>query len=259
LSPIQILTTVRAVEELPLQGLSEWFDPFLRHFCVESIRCGGAVGAAFEGSAVAGLFLYHPAEGTGSIFTRQRPVAEELFRWVDEAAIYTPWELAPGAERYLVYSVSLKEWRGVDVFEFAPRLARAEEGPGVVRLLERVYGDVDRRWLATQTGTTDRCFVAEVDGALAGVAWASLVNGEGRLHSLAVLPQYRRLGLGTELLRARLLWLRAASARHAISEIAERNAPSRRVAEREGMEPCDEIFRHDKRPSRVSVGPPAGP
>ena len=73
------------------------------------------------------------------------------------------------------------------------------------------------------------------------------------MHSLAVRPMYRHLGLGTDLLFARLLWARAAGARSVLSEIADQNLPSRAVAEAGGMRRVGEIFFYP--PSEPRSGP----
>jgi GNAT superfamily N-acetyltransferase len=249
---VEVRSTVREIaspddlDGLRPGDLSDWFNPFLEHFMLESLRCGGEVALAVEDSEIRGIYLYSPAERIASVFTRSRRIAEELARRRDRISIYAPFELAPSSEPYLIYSAGAEPWIDGGGFAHAVRLAQASDLPEVARLLRAVYGEVDERWIATMPHATERCFVVEVDGDMAGVAWASLAGGAGRLHSLSVRPRYRRLGIGTELFRARRLWLRAAGADPTISEIAERNLPSRRIAEAGGMRPVGRIFRVER-------------
>jgi len=79
------------------------------------------------------------------------------------------------------------------------------------------------------------------------LGWLSIVNGVGRLHSLHVKPQFRRIGIGEDILFARLLWLRSKRARSAFSEISRDNPPSSRIAMKGRMMPSGTIFQYFKK------------
>jgi len=234
------------VDRLRLSDLSDWFNPFLEHFMLESLRCGGEVAVAEESGIVRGIYLYSPAERIASVFSRSRALAEELARRRDDLSVYTPFPMTPGAERFTIYSIATDRWNDPGRFSHPLRIAGATDRPRIARFMREVYGVVDERWIATMPDAAERCFLVEVGGEIVGAAWASLVGGHGRLHSLTVRPSFRRLGIGSELFRARMLWLRAAGAGPVVSEISERNLPSRTVAEHGGMVPAGSIFRHER-------------
>ncbi|HTT25358.1 MAG TPA: GNAT family N-acetyltransferase, partial [Thermoplasmata archaeon] len=164
----------------------------------------------------------------------------------DPPSLYTPFRIAPDDEVFHILALDTGAWPGVGGFTYAPRFATPEDLPPIRGLLTDVYGGLDERWFATLPSAEERCFLVEVDGTLAGVAWATLAGAHGRLHSLSVRPAYRRLGIGTDLWAARVLWLRAAGARRVISEVGERNLPSQAVAARGGMRRVGRMFRHDR-------------
>jgi GNAT superfamily N-acetyltransferase len=242
---IRSITSPEELSELHLGDLSDWFNPFLEHFMAESLRCGGEVAVAESGSRLTGIYLFSPAERIASVFTRSPEIADAFRRRREGGSMYTPFAPARGAETYLIYSRQGPPPADRAGFAHGIRIAVRSDLPRVTELLGEVYGEVDARWIETMPAATERCFLAEVDGALAGVAWASLVHDAGRLHSLSVRPRFRRLGIGWELFRARRLWLGAAGAARVLSEIAERNGPSRRIAERGGMAVIGQIYRLD--------------
>jgi RimJ/RimL family protein N-acetyltransferase len=63
-----------------------------------------------------------------------------------------------------------------------------------------------------------------------------------------VHPRYQRLGIGTDLLTARMLWLQRSGGRQVVSEIYGGNLASRTAAERAGMALVGQMFHF--RPAR---------
>ena len=105
-----------------------------------------------------------------------------------------------------------------------------------------IYGQFNAGWLGPVSQPTEKGYVAEADGRPVGAAWVSAVEGHGRLHSLSVLPSYRRLGIGSDLWHARVQWARRNGVRRVFSEIPESNVASRAVAVRAGMRPIGLAF-----------------
>ena len=93
----------------------------------------------------------------------------------------------------------------------------------------------------------ERCFFVRLGKEIAGLGWLSIVNDIGRLHSLHVKAQFRRIGIGEDILFARLLWLRSKRARSAFSEISRGNSPSSRIAGKGRMKPSGTIFQYFKK------------
>src|SRR5277367_3349642 len=86
------------------------------------------------------------------------------------------------------------------------------------------HSGLNRRWVNVALKNGDRCFTVRFGNEIAGVGWLSIVNRIGRLHSLYVRPQFRRIGIGEDILFARLLWLKSKNARRAFSEISRNNS-----------------------------------
>ena len=240
--PVRTLIAVEEVDSLSVPDLSDYFNPFLQHFMKEALRAGGEAVVSLDGGEVNGIFTFDVVEKVGSIFARDRWVAEGLFRRRDRLAIFSDFSFAPGAEAYQIFSVELS---GPDVphrFVHRVRVADESDRTPILRLIREMYGPTEESWLRSIPRAEEPCFLVEVGDQLAGVGWASVVNGHGRLHALSVGPRYRRMGVGTDLWHARMMWIRGAGARRVICEIAEHNAPSRSIAVAGGMRPVGTIF-----------------
>lgn len=262
--PLDLLPTVRtvtepgAVDALALEDLSDWFDPFLPHFLGETLRCGGEVTVAEAEGRVTALHLLSPGEEAGTVFTRSRALAELFLRRRPDAALFADFPLAPRAEPHLIYRGEPGAGSVGRALRHPVRRSTGSDRERLLGLLRAVYGRVDERWFDGPPPPNERGFVVEADGALVAAAFVARVGRWGRLHSLAVHPRFRGLGLGTDLAVARLLWLHAAGATQALSEIAERNRPSRAIAEGVGMRVVGRIYRHDRAAPRPRAPGPSG-
>lgn len=252
--PVRSITALEEADALLLNGLSEWFDPFLVHFVRQALRAGGGVLVAGDRATPAGILIDDPPENVASIFTRSRPVAEALRDRVESRWVFSELPFEPRGETYRIYLTEEIPAESSHRFSHAIRVVPAAEMAPATRLLREAYGRFDERWLLAGPGGEETGFVAEVGGVVAGVGWASVVGAHGRLHSLFVSPRYRRLGIGTDLLFARLFWARRAGARRILSEIAETNLPSQAVASRGGMRPVGAIYLHSPRTGRDPPG-----
>jgi RimJ/RimL family protein N-acetyltransferase len=240
-------------------ALSEWFGPFLDHFVKETYRAGGEVHAVREEGRLAALVLTDPAERVASVFTRDPARAEGLVRSRREPWVFAEAELEPPRESYLVYVGRVRSLSSEHAFRHRVRLAEPSDLPRVIGLLREEYASLNERWFAPAPHASELGFLSEVDGELVGVAWVSIVGTRSRLHSLLVRPGYRRLGIGTDLLFARLLWARLAGVEEVLSEIAESNVASRSIAERAGMRPIGRLFLYPRTPPLGAAGGHRGP
>lgn len=236
---------VSSLEAVPAGGfgdLSEFFNPFLDRFVREALRGGGEVWLSKENGTVKGVLLYHPLERVGSIFTRDEVQASVLFQLKESAYLFSEFPLGIRPETYLIYSAEPPGRTGPHRFSHPVRLARADDRPAIVQMLNQTYGAIDTSWLQAPSADGDRCFVVEVGGEIVGAAWVSVVGSYGRLHSLSVKPHWRRVGIGTDLWHARMLWARQAGVRQVIAEIWEHNAPSLAIATAGGMRRVGRMF-----------------
>ncbi len=223
-----------AAELDSLMGLSDHLGPFLPHFLRETLRCGGDARVHAASGRLVGLSLTDPAEGYGTLFTRTPALIEEALRGPKESLLYAELPVAAPREAYTVYAMDLAN-EPVHRFRHRVEIGGSDGDREVRELLLEVYGRVNDRWLSAPARGPEHRFTVRVQTDLAGVAWVALVGRHARLHSVTVRPGFRGLGVGADLLFGRLLWARRSGASRAISEIADQNLPSRRIAENAGM------------------------
>jgi GNAT superfamily N-acetyltransferase len=236
-------------EALELRGadLSAWFNPFLSHFASEARRCGGEARFLREDGILRGMVVTDPVERVASVFTRSRSVAEPIIMGRGPLGMFSEFLTEPTADPFDVFCVPLGSGVLGHRFQHAVRPLSRSDLSSVEGLMREVYGEVNARWFEGLPSSTETGFLAEVDGRIAGVGWVSLVPGHARLHSLTVRAPYRRIGIGTDLLFARLLWAERAGAREAVSEISRRNPESQAIATRGGMRPQGPIYYYPPR------------
>jgi [ribosomal protein S18]-alanine N-acetyltransferase len=240
--PTSVGTTPVDIDGLDRADLSPWFNPFLLYFAREAQRCGGEVRVVRETGAIAGLMVSDPIERVASVFSRSRSVAEPWVRGRGPYGMYSDSSFEPRGEVFDVFSLP----PGADLpshrFRHPIRPVSEDDLPAVIDLMREVYGVVNERWFEGIPAEAEVGFIAEAGGRVAGVGWVSVVGPHARLHSLTVRAPHRRMGLGTDLVLARLLWARRAGASDVVSEISARNVGSRSIAIRAGMQRVGEIY-----------------
>ena len=243
-------------------GLSDRFDPFLPKFAREALDSGGRVRAVRSPAGIAAVVLCDAEEHVASVFTRSPGLAGRLFAELPEAAVYSEHPLPAPREVFGIFGTGLDSPPPVHAFRHAVRSAAPPDAESVRELLREVYGAASDRWLRHASLEAEPCFVVEVGDRMAGAAWVSVAGRRARLHSLTVRPGYRRLGVGADLLFARLLWAREAGLDEVFSEISERNPVSRYLAESAGMLRVGEISLYSRaasptvRDGSATFGPP---
>ena len=86
----------------------------------------------------------------------------------------------------------------------------------------------------------DRCLVAEAEGKVAGAAWCRIMVDYGHIDNdtpslaISLLPEYRGLGIGAQLLNALLLLLQENGCRRASLSVQKEN-PALRLYQRAGF------------------------
>lgn len=224
--------------------LSPWFNPFLEHFAREAVRCGGEVRVSREGETVQGLTVWDPVERVASVFTRSQSLAQREVRSRGAYGMFCDFSFDAATEPFDIFSITLGAEPPRHRFRHSIRPYSSADRPAVVSLMREVYGSVNERWFDGLPVVQEVGFVAEIDRRLAGAAWVSEAGGCARLHSLTVRAPHRRMGLGCDLLAARLLWAHRTGARTILSEISRTNVASQALAEQGGMRRVGEIYFH---------------
>jgi GNAT superfamily N-acetyltransferase len=230
--------SVRSVVDLEgvsLQGLSPEFDPFLPMFADQVLRRGGEVLVRRRDDRAEGLLLHVAAERGGSLFARDLPSVIALAAERAPASYFVEHPAGTVIDELNVWAVDLAAGRPAPPLRHAVRPAVAADRDGVARLAAAVGGPTEADWIRPLGESGATCWVVEWERRIVGVGWAEQVADRGRVHSVMVDPRYRGLGIGSDLLEARLRWLAAGGARRAVSEISVGNTGSRRAAERSGM------------------------
>jgi GNAT superfamily N-acetyltransferase len=238
------IESVRTADFEGLTGadLSPWFNPFLAHFVRETLRCGGQVRVVRDGDSLAAVTLHDSTENVTSLFTRSRPLAERLLRDRGTAAAYSDFRIEGPSEPYGVFVGALRRDSRAHHFRHSVRRSTPADVPRLVEMVREVHGVVDPGWFDSPPPSAEVGFVVEVGSRLAGAGWVAVVGRSARLHSLTVRPAFRRIGLGADLLFARLLWAQTAGAAEVVSEVADRNVASVALARSVPMNRVGELF-----------------
>ena len=222
-----------------------FFDPYLNYFVEEMLKIGGdAVVSTDPEGKKTGLYIYDPAEMVATVFTSHSEVFNYFLGYRSHDVLFSEIRTEIRNEPYSIYSIDIGNCEQSGRFSHEVRLADGYDIDAIEKFMTAANPKMNRRWVRVATESGDKCFVVELGDEIAGLGWLSLVNGRGRLHSLYVSPQFRRQGIGTDLLRARLMWLRAKRAKSAFSEISDLNEPSSTIAEGEGMKKVGKIYQY---------------
>jgi GNAT superfamily N-acetyltransferase len=226
------------------EGFS-FFEPYLQYFTREVLEIGGEayVSRASDGS-ISGLFIYDDFEKSGTICTRSREVFDNFCGLKPFNFLFAELKTEVESEVYDIYSIDLENHD--IVHRFSHEISMADDGQigEIERFMVLANPGMNRRWIRVALKNGDKCLTVRLDSEIAGLGWVSFVRGIGRIHSLFVKPQFRKLGIGEDILYARLLWLKSNNARSAFSEISRYNSPSSRIASKAQMRVCGQMFQY---------------
>ena len=223
------VSEVRNVSDIDFSsanGLS-FFDPYLEYWEKETLEIAGEVHVSRTSAGdVSGIFLYDGHEKDGSIFTRSRDVFDYFYNLRPFKSIYAELPTERPKETYDIDTIDKDEIDEIRKFMLStdPRL--------------------NPKWVKVALNSKDKCVTVRLGDEIAGVGWLSLVNGVGRLHSLFVKPRFRKMGVGLDILFARLLWLRSKHARTAFSEISVNNLQSTKTSMKGGMKVSGHVYQY---------------
>jgi GNAT superfamily N-acetyltransferase len=223
--------------------LSDWFQPFLAGFARETVASGGRAVAGTDRGHVVALLLTDRSDGLSSLFARTASEAAAVLPLAAGTAVFSEVDLGGRQEVYRIHTADLGE-QPDHRFQHPVRRLPPSELERALAAVREVFGGRPDAWLRAVTGEGELCLVAEVRGSIAGVGWLGVSGRYARLHTLAVRPGYRRLGVASDLIAARLWWARRLGADRAIAEIAEENLASRTAAERLGLRADGRLFLH---------------
>jgi GNAT superfamily N-acetyltransferase len=225
-----------------------FFEPYLQYFITEVLEIGGeAYVSRTSDNVVSGIFTYDDIEKTGTVYTRSMEVFDYFFGLKSFNFLFAELKTEAESEVYDIYSIDLENHNVVHRFNHEISMSDEGQIDEIERFMVLAHPGINRRWIRVALKNGDKCFTVRLGSEIAGLGWVSFVKGIGRIHSLFVKPQFRKLGIGEDILYARLLWLKSKHARSAFSEISRCNSPSSRIELKAQMEVCGQVFQYFKK------------
>jgi GNAT superfamily N-acetyltransferase len=225
-----------------------FFEPYLHYFIGEILEIGGEAYVSRDSEeAVSGIFLYDSSEKAGTVYTRSREVFDYFYELKPFNFLFAEIKTEAESEIYDIYTVDLENLDIVHRFRHEISIAEKESISDIERFMALTHPGINRKWVSVALKNGEKCFIVRLTNEIAGLGWLSIVNGIGRLHSLYVKPQFRRIGIGEDILFARLLWLKSKHAHSAFSEISRYNVSSSRIAIKGHMTVSDQVFQYFKK------------
>jgi ribosomal protein S18 acetylase RimI-like enzyme len=232
-----------------------FFESYLPYYVKEILDIGGeAYVSRTSNGSISGIFIYDDSEKAGTIFTRSRQIFDYFYDLRPLNFLFAELMTEHQRETYDIYTVDID---GIDFdHRFSHEISVAEEGQSseIEQFMASTHVGINPRWVNVALRGGDKCFLVRLGSEVAGLGWLSIVNSVGRLHSLFVKPQFRRMGIGEDILFARLLWLKSKRAHSAFSEISRNNSPSSRIAMRGQMKASGQIFQYFKKDMEKKTG-----
>jgi len=234
------IETLGELGDLP-KGLS-FFNPILRHEVKEALEAGGEafISQNSKGDR-SSLFIYDSYEATGTIFTKSREAFHHFYELKPSSYIFSELEVAEHPKE--VWNI----WQ-LDVDKapldrrFKHQVSMDNDAREIERFMAAAQPETNRKWISVALKNGDKCFVVKIANRIVGIAWMAIVGGVARSHGLYVEPQFRRMGIMTDNLQARLIYLRSRRVHTLINEIAESNLASSSHAAKAGEKIVGKIF-----------------
>jgi ribosomal protein S18 acetylase RimI-like enzyme len=236
---------------LAVDGVTQFFGHFLEDFARKGEASGDTMAVASAGGRIQGLALYNKEGDVGAIFAQGTGLAEALRKFVRSKDFFTEWRHSVGdsarewASEMGVRFTSNDAYNLLDTYDVL-RLSnfpssgydtslvtrmKPEDLADIAAIAKTVFKVDSKVWLA-----------AQLAGRVIGFGMATAVGRAGRLHTLAVLPEFRTRGIGRELVRARLGTLSALGARYVIAEVARWNIASLELLYAHGFEKVGSLY-----------------
>ena len=225
-----------------------FFEPYLNYHIKEILEIGGEayVSRTSEGTT-SGIFIYDDFEKGGTIYTRSREVFDYFYGLKQFNFLFSEMKTELENEIYDIYTIDIEHLALAHRFSYEISTMDNENVSEIEQFISSTHPGINKKWVKVALKNGDRCYIVRLSNEIAGLGWVSLVNGIGRLHSLYVKPQYRRIGMGEDILNARLLWLKSNHANSAFTEISHYNIPSSNNVMKAQMKVSGQVFQYFKK------------
>jgi GNAT superfamily N-acetyltransferase len=224
-----------------------FFEPYLQYHIKEILEIGGeAYASRTSEGAILGIFIYDDVEKGGTIYTRSREVFDHFYGLKPFNYLFSEMKTYFENEIYDIYTMDIENLAIDHRFSYEISTAEKEHVGEIEQFMSSTHPGINKKWVKVALKNGDRCFTVRLSSEIAGLGWVSLVNGIGRLHSLYVKPQFRRKGIGEDILNARLLWLKSKHARSSFTEISRYNIASSNNVMKAQMKASGEVYQYFK-------------
>jgi len=225
-----------------------FFEPYLHYHIKEILEIGGEayVSRTSEGT-ISGIFIYDDFEKGGTIYTRSREVFDYFYGLKQFGFLFSEMKTELENEIYDIYTIDIEHLTLAHRFSFEISTIDAGNVGEIEQFMSLTHPGINKKWVNIALKNEERCYIVRLSNEIAGLGWVSLVKDIGRLHSLYVKPQYRRIGIGEDILNARLLWLKSNHARSVFTEISRYNIPSSNNVMKAQMKPSGQVFQYFKK------------
>ncbi len=226
------------------KGVS-FFETYLGYSIKEVLEVGGeAYVSRTPKGDISGVFIYDDFEKTGTIYTGSRKVFDYFYGLRPSNFLWAELRTEHECETYDIYTIELEGLPLAHRFSHEISIAEKQQAGEIEQFMALAHPGINRKWTNVALENGDKCFLVRLNNEIAGLGWLSLVNGIGRLDSLYVKPQFRKMAIGEDLLYARLLWLKSKHARSAFSEISRDNPPSSKIHMKGHMTVTGQVFQY---------------
>jgi GNAT superfamily N-acetyltransferase len=222
-----------------------FFEPYLHYHVKEILEIGGeAFVSRTAEDTISGIFIYDVVEKGGTIYTKTREIFEYFYGLKQFNFLFSEMKTELESETYDIYTIDIEHLNLAHRFSFEiSTMDKGSEGE-IEQFMVLTHPGINKKWVKIALKNGDKCYIVKLRNEIAGLGWVSLVNGIGRLHSLYVKPQYRRIGMGEDILNARLLWLKSNCAHSAFTEISRHNIPSANNVMKAQMRLSGQVFQY---------------
>jgi GNAT superfamily N-acetyltransferase len=225
-----------------------FFVPYLNYHVKEILEIGGeAYVFRNSGGTISGIFIYDDFEKGGTIYTKSREVFDYFYGLKKFNFLFSEMKTELENEIYDIYTIDLEHLTLSHRFSYEISTVNEENVDAIEQFMSSTHPGINKKWVRVALKNGERCYIVRLDNQIAGLGWVSLVNCVGRLHSLYVKPQYRRMGMGEDILNARLLWLKSNDARSVFTEISRYNIPSSNNVMKAQMIVSGQVFQYFKK------------
>ncbi|MCL4452472.1 MAG: GNAT family N-acetyltransferase [Candidatus Thermoplasmatota archaeon] len=220
-----------------------YFDSFIKHFIRETLDAGGIAEIALNGSnLVECVYIFDTVERIGTVFTSSSALLNHYIDTGSSCSLFCELKKDLENEPFSILELDLSSSDLLHSFSNEISLLDLADVKEITIAMNTIFRGMNLRWVEAALRGGDRCFASMSEGEITGLGWGSIEKKTGHLISLGVMPRYRKTGIGTDLLYARLLWMKELGVCKAFSEISEYNLASRDIALRAGFVETGKIY-----------------